>query len=283
MAAANLATKMISLLAALLMAAVCSHAQDGNRQEVSGNPVREQRARELWELAIAAKGGRERLYAVRNLLISIGKKHRTVKFAVFPDKFWQWADSRPSPLGLNITMYNIEKQLGYWDLGDGKPPTPRQNWKVPHGNLLWQQIMYLMETQWVKPVPYDFGEETLHGRIYDVVFTRVEGDKISYLLDKITHLPAAFRYHTLVDKKDRQGKTIATVEVDDPIEFREYTEVNGIQMPSQVSWSETLPFMPLTYQINVEYDEQLFEQPPSVAAGPDAWRKKPPPSPKPKQ
>src|SRR5882672_4404653 len=41
----------------------------------------QQTARRIWEQAIAAKGGRERLYAVQNLVIStVGKLH---------DKFWQ--------------------------------------------------------------------------------------------------------------------------------------------------------------------------------------------------
>jgi hypothetical protein len=78
----------------------------------------------VWEQAIAAKGGRERLYAVRNILESY-KNKRFVALYVFPDKFWRWADDRPTPLGIYIAMDNPQGKMSYRIEED--TPSPPQN------------------------------------------------------------------------------------------------------------------------------------------------------------
>lgn len=50
----------------------------------------------LWELAIKAKGGRERLYAARNMVAAYDDK-TNVALNVFPNKAWEWTDNRPTP------------------------------------------------------------------------------------------------------------------------------------------------------------------------------------------
>jgi len=46
-----------------------------------------------------------------------------------------------------------------------------------------------------------------------------------------------------------------------------YTAINGIQMPSKVYDKRWV------FQLNVDYNQQVFEQPPSRAAGIEAWKK----------
>src|SRR5947208_11086898 len=69
------------------------------------------RARELWERAITAKGGRERLYAVNNLQISIrdsvwqkGKRAPYIEedLYVSPNKSWEWNDQRETIFGFSL-------------------------------------------------------------------------------------------------------------------------------------------------------------------------------------
>jgi hypothetical protein len=48
----------------------------------------------------------------------------------------------------------------------------------------------------------------------------------------------------------------------------EYADVDGIQMPHKIE------DIPQRYRFNVDYDEALFEVPPTVEAGPEAWRPK---------
>ena len=73
-------------------------------------------AERIWEQAIEAKGGRERLYAVRNAVVSSKGIYRTSRgkdnkirqeeFYVFPDMFWAWSDYRPDVFGLRVEMVN---------------------------------------------------------------------------------------------------------------------------------------------------------------------------------
>src|SRR5207244_3006609 len=61
-------------------------------------------ARRLWERAVAAKGGRERLHEVRNMEVSARAQFkrdlfqsgelRFEEFYVFPSKHWFWTDER---------------------------------------------------------------------------------------------------------------------------------------------------------------------------------------------
>ena len=53
-------------------------------------------------------------------------------------------------------------------------------------------------------------------------------------------------------------------------EAKDYVDVGGLMMPSKVSYGGG--FSPYSYVVNPEYDARLFERPPTVEAGPDAWR-----------
>ncbi len=65
-------------------------------------------AERIWELAIQAKGGHEKLNAIRNIQISTRGWPRTEFLIVYPNKLWSWEDYLPSVLGLHMSMYNLE-------------------------------------------------------------------------------------------------------------------------------------------------------------------------------
>src|SRR5215470_15140117 len=112
-------------------------------------------AASLWEQALAAKGGREKLRGVSNLLESyIDKSH--VGLYVFPTKLWDWTDDRPTRLGVYVVMDNLERSLSY--RMEGNTAGPPQNLGERHAKEgLWEiyytQLYYLLETQWLKPRP----------------------------------------------------------------------------------------------------------------------------------
>ncbi|MEK6283102.1 MAG: hypothetical protein AABN95_22320 [Acidobacteriota bacterium] len=97
-----------------------AHADEANRAE----------AERLWELAIKAKGGRERLHAVNNLQMSVREKYWWMlkrftlieeNLSVFPGKFWEWNDQRGSIFGFSIRLHNFDQDLhwSYLDRGKG--------------------------------------------------------------------------------------------------------------------------------------------------------------------
>src|SRR5437868_6965589 len=100
-------------------------AQVNDSEQTRASREKEE-AQRIWDQAITAKGGRDRLYAIRNMVeYSTGDfrpleirlrsdgltsrqksddvKARYVTFYVFPKKTWMWRDDRPSKLGLTVS------------------------------------------------------------------------------------------------------------------------------------------------------------------------------------
>jgi len=221
-------------------------------------------AQRLWELAIAAKGGRERLYAVRNMIISTnGSKYHSVELHVFPNKFWRWT-GEPEPFGQSANMYNLEQRVAYTS-DSGRPGAAavklhESNLGGGHIELVDAQLLYLMETRWVKPTLVGVSSGEVDGHRADVVRTRFEGRTVDFYLDRGTHLPLKV---ALVDESNGKEYMYETLS--------DYATIDGIKLPLKVD-TRGSGNLPNTYQLNVEYDEQLFERPPSALSGPDAWR-----------
>jgi len=247
-----------------------SSEDDANRQE----------AERLWELAIAAKGGRERLQAVSNLQISIREKVwyglRRVSYIrealyVFPGKHWEWTDQRKSVFGLSIIMYNHDRDINLWYIDHGKGahvgrPVDLVNGKAGLIPLYDVQLRYFMETKWVRPIPISVQQEKLDGKLVDIVQTIVKGyptkdgtdeQRVSFALDRKTHLPTRINYYRFTLGKESGGG----------LPLSDYVDVDGIKMPSKI-----LDFRS-SFKINVDYDEQIFIRDPSAEGGINQWKK----------
>jgi hypothetical protein len=95
----------------------------------------ETEARRLWEQAILAKGGRERLRGIRNIVISSrgeyimhGRKTNTVvseTLFVFPGKVWSWQDYGKDGFGSRMEMHNYEANTKYIVT----PNEPNSHWR----------------------------------------------------------------------------------------------------------------------------------------------------------
>jgi hypothetical protein len=232
----------------------------------------------LWELAIEAKGGRSRLYEVRNILESYVDK-TNVGLYVFPSKHWRWTDDRPTPLGVYVVMDNPQGKLSYEIEED--TPSPPPNLGERHAReALWDnyhaQLYYLLETQWLKPLPVKVYSGTIGNRAVDIVQTIVHfpqaprandnGHRYDFYLDKQSHLPLKVVF-PWPQNSEVTNYGLGTYYVT----FSDYADVNGIQMPRKVGHLAK-PELPLRIQLNVEYDPAIFEHPPSIKAGPDVWK-----------
>jgi len=273
-------------IAALIMLFCSQHAgtrprvrravSNGGRQEST-----QQEVRRIWEQAIAAKGGRERLQAVQNLVISkvgnyptsSGKTNtvRTEAFFVFPNKIWMWMDYRPDVLGLTVETYNFDSRVNYIITSDDPPPIPQairpSETSKSHTHGL---LSYLLETKWLKPELVSAKTERIRRRTVDVVRTTLRDDVegfspenkyIDFAFDRETHLLIRVSYY------HKRGYE----EVLDVAEnLSDYTEVNGIKVPQKSEVGGSIE--KISIQINVPYNEDIFTKPPSVAAGPEAWK-----------
>lgn len=221
----------------------------------------QEEARQLWEQAMTAKGGRARLCAVRNMVVT-HRGNKDVALYVFPNKIWQWTDDRETPIGLAVMMVNMDANLGYVTRSDD-PQSPikmDERWRRSMTYfLLYAQLYYLLETQWVKPVPVGVTSGRAGRRTVDVVQTLIDGTRVDFYLDRASHLPLKVAFPAA----DERGTYYVT--------FSAYADVAGIQMPQRVSFMGS-GNLPTTYQLNVAYDEGIFARPPTIAAGAEAWR-----------
>ena len=244
-----------------------SVAQESNRQK----------AEQLWEMAIAAKGGRERLLSINNLQLSIREKQwwnlKRVPLVeealyVFPEKSWVWKDQRGTIFGFSIWLRNYEQniRLAYSDRGDGKGGSVNPIMEGGRGgrsSFIDTQLNYLMETRWVKPIPISVESGKVGWHKVDIVQTTIKSypkgeERVAFALDRKSHLPRQVIYYAITFGKEYSGK----------VSLSDYVEIDGIQMPMKVRGIKT------RYQFNVEYDERVFEQAPSFEAGIEAWKKR---------
>jgi len=239
-------------------------------------------AERLWELAIAAKGGRERLYSVKNLQVSIREKVRYFirqlpfieeDLYVFPGKSWEWNDQRPAIFGFGVTVYNHDQDMKFWYLDHGKGGSSGKASlsESIYGDgfltyLRYLQLRYFMETKWVKPIPISVAKGKAGRKAVDIVQTIVKGptrggkneERFAFALDQKTHLPLQVITYTVTFGQEYSGA----------VPLSDYVDVDGIQMPSKVYGLKT------TYRINVDYDEQIFLREPNISAGITQWMRK---------
>lgn len=259
--------RTFSIICSLIF--VLNQTTFGAAQQSASPPSKtRQEAERLWELAVAAKGGRERLHSVRSVLVSvITRRYLNVELSVFPDKFWRLSNA-PEPLGRSALMFNLERGFGF--TADGNAPggaaTRLHESNLGGGVVVLEdtQLYYLLETRWLKPTILGVAGGEVGGRRADVVRVTAGGRTVDYYLDRKTHLPLKV---ALISKLDGEVYFYKT--------FSDYAPVDGIQMPLVVRIDGDGK-LPVSYQLNVDYDRHLFERPPSALAAADAWKAKPP-------
>ncbi len=256
-----------------------------------------QRAVELWEQAIAAKGGRDRLLTVNNILISsctqrwalryqprkfrgIGTRHE--QLYLLPNKVWRWIDDRPGKFGLHASLYDGDREE-YWEVStifEGVYHSQRPMQPNEIRNFHLSLLPTLMETKDIRPVPVQARKDWIYRAEVrganvkakksevDVVVTLVDGFRAVFYLDFASHLPVAVAVFPAEWDEKKHVRTIETSTVN----LADYRDVDGIQMPHMLGPGGGPPHMDTVYQINVEYDPRLFERPPSLEDGPEAWK-----------
>jgi len=252
--------------------------------DVDGKDETQQQARRLWEQAIAAKGGRERLYAIQSMSISqrayykrqtftlpvkyetlLSKNEvRTVSLDVFPNKFWNCEDYRPDVFGVIMHMYNYESGMKYvLTLGDPVHPLEPIERNETRESRTYGLVAYLLETTWLKPTPVTASIGNIGRQQVDIVQTILTGKRIDFAFDRETHLPVQVSYYSVSN-----GQTFVTT-----VALSDYVEVKGIKVAQIVQMDEGTKYRQ-TVQFDVEYDPDIFTKLPNFEAGLNAWRPK---------
>ena len=230
----------------------------------------------VWEEAIRAKGGRERLHAIRNFVMTShtefadSPRPDVLTYAdieclyIPPNRLWEYVDSRPGRMGdrglaLDVDHHRVlnipRNYIPGWTSAQGA-----------YDDLVYQlrngQFLYLMETEHVRPEPVRLTRGRLDRLDVDIVETRVNGDRVEFSLDRRSHLPV----RVLIQE---QRPVLPEI-----YRLGDYHAVEGIQMPGNVHFGDdSRDKTPTTYRFNVEYDESIFI-PGSVRFEKNGWMKR---------
>ena len=268
------------LLTCLCVAgAVRDDAQEGRQTAVS-----------IWEQAVAAKGGRDRLAGIRSF--AIRKKTRFRGFMTrdvargkvdqivceLPDQWWEFLDYRPGLMGYSLEVVDVRSGMGWRSLGGGPArPLPGPNRSLADRmrqhvayRMRQLQYVYFLETRSTRPDPQRASRVWLGFRRADRVETEIEDDLVIFFLDLNTHLPVRIEtVQTVAYVRARGGKAVSERRY--IYELDGYHEVAGIQVPARVTLGGDRA--EARVEINPGYEPSLFKIPPPAGAGIDSWRR----------
>ena len=227
-------------------------------------------ARELWEKVLVAKGGRERLRKITNLYIAADQGHgyRQLTFNVFPDYRFDFSYD-PKGENTSIEVSNARKGIVWWQVINEAKPREYEVEDV-YLNLL-PQVIYLLVTSDVDPVPLRLRKERMGLERVDVIEVDAQGLRVDYYIDPKTHLPLRAVLPQGLRARNR-GNMDHIVTLDD------YAVIDGVMMPHKVTHTFTYSAEKLVdrlkFEINAAYDPQVFEDAPTPRTRAEAWRAK---------
>jgi hypothetical protein len=240
------------------------------RADSGGNRAEQEQAqaRELWEAAVTAKGGRERLHNVSSLYVARNQSagDHDYKFYVFPDFIYTYTYGGYRE-DIAKTIYNGRKAIIWW-LPSGRGPA-KPSKSLDNSENIIAQFTYLLVTNWLEPKPLRIRKAWIGLKRVDLLEVDANGWRVDYYLDPKTHLPMQVisAYGEISHAKGEMNQVVR---------LEDYKEVDGVMMPQKVSYSYTTNPSKweerVSYEINPQYDPQFFDNPPTVRTGPESWR-----------
>jgi hypothetical protein len=223
-------------------------------------------AQSAWDGLIVAKGGRLKLHAVENYLMT-----------TFADE----KSSDPSIVSLFVLSGRV------WDASyeiDGKRIAQRcdsvldqqelvlasgQRIREPGGcgdSISYYPAVYLLETRYGSPTPISVTRQRSKKGVTDVLQTSFHGRRIDY-------------YYEPEEMLVREVITyFEDSRVDQHFILDKYVKVDGVQMPTQVGmdlFRRPKRAARVEFQLNVDFAPELFTEP-LVLTGFDGWKRKSP-------
>jgi hypothetical protein len=250
---------------------------------VAGRTLEEQPARALWAQAVSARGGRDRLHAIRSFAIlekvrfhglmtrdaARGRVDQVV--CELPHGWWEFLDYRPGLMGYSAEVVDTRTGLGWVSMNGSAP----RGFLRPNTNAQYRmrqlQYVYFLETRSVRPKPVRASRVRLGFRPADRLETTVEDEAVTFFLDVNTHLPIRVEaVRRVTGKPPRPGMT-GSGDLRYVFELDRYQSIAGIQVPGVVKRGGSEP-IELRVEINPDYDPAIFTTPPAPDAGLDSWR-----------
>jgi hypothetical protein len=249
-------TPKYRLIISVLMSVPALHAAD---------------AAEVWEQVIQAKGGHERLRAVHSLAIYMQPANVilagpiTSWLCVFPNRYVEF-DGRGGhvhsihgsygvvmPQRPRVVVVDADANRVSTD-ANGMPRSTGSLTEVERDQLALNQVVYMLETAWLRPSPVSFKHTTLTVEAEDLTF--------DLFLDKAM-LPERIIMHPF-------GRGTHTYDY----HLQHYRDFHGIQLPASVvlihgrsesNWD-------VDYELDARFNPSIFSKMPDLANGPEPWK-----------
>ena len=232
------------------------------------------RAVALWEEVIRAKGGRERLHAVENVLIVSKVNSSTLpqfnpratrRLFVLPDRAWLQGSVSGSQVNIEVVVTSIKQRRCQMKPSQTELVLPGPlacSFPESSSYLMRDPMTYLLETKWTKPTILGARVEGSRSNRVEIVEVELTRLLMDFYLDSKTRLPfkLVIKESEATSRLDAHPKTT--------IKFSDYASFDGIQMPRSIK-RETEPHrwaMPeretemAQYSFNLMYDDSLFDE-----------------------
>ena len=241
------------------------------------------RAVALWEQAIAAKGGRDRLAAIHGFAIyektsfarptlpemAVGRVDQIV--CALPDKWWEFLDYRPGEMGYSVTAANARTGLGWSTFGGPARPFLRRYTGLAH-RVRRLQYAYFLETSAVRPTPTRASRVRLGLKTVDRIEAVFDVDVIVVDLDVDTHLPVRVETITPNTLPPPRPGMKPPGDMKFVYELSEYEVSGGIKVPTHVKLGGDSARAQV--EINPDYEPSIFTTPPSPDATAGSWKRR---------
>jgi hypothetical protein len=218
--------------------------------------------REIWEQAVQAKGGRDRLHAVHSLAVYMKPADVTMRglgtnwLFAYPDRYFEF-DGTGIGGSQRALVVDATADRTAVD-ATGIQRTAGRLTAQEHDRLALNQVVYLLESAWLQPQPVEVRHNVLiveaAGRTY-----RISLDKAS-LPERILSIPMRSEKHKVVYD----------------YRLQRYREYQGVMLPARVALigGTREATWDVDYEIDARYNPKLFERMPDLANGPEPWRQR---------
>lgn len=244
--------------------------------QIENAEAEKREAEKAWELLIKAKGGREKLHSVSNLLTR-SKWYASEKYGpftrldVFPNVTWdfRYSSDDQSVWRPSLILFDIPKRFIYFANQKGiyhkwQPDTMNRHVAV-------NRLAFLLETKWDRPEPVRIMRAPSGRKALDVIKTRYGDVRIDFMFDPEDMLVVQ------VDVSDADGSRTTTVLTSD------YVAINGIQMPrtwavKAEDYNETpsgfleSKSYAIDFEFNVDFNPDIFRGNYIRAGSADDWK-----------
>lgn len=214
------------------------------------------RAEKAWDALIKAKGGRERLHSVTNMVV---ERDDWTQLYVFPNL--EWTAWGPFFGNRHSEVFYRDKSLLVKSTQDGELET-RTNY--PWDWNVRNQLMFILETKWDRPFPVTIERRKEGKETFDVIETQIGKLKVEFAYEPEVMLVRRVYFY-------ENGLKTETWALD------VYRLIDGVQMPTLVAMQfgkqSKFKLSPITFRFNVEYNPQIFERP-LKSTTVDAWKPK---------